>query len=65
MQNILRNLAIKDGSFDHIGCNLDTINAVSADITGHIDELAKVDKAILHRDKANQMSPVRHVGRDS
>jgi hypothetical protein len=65
MQNVLCNLAIKNGSFDHIGRNLDTINAVSTDITGHIDKLAQVDKAILHRNKANQMGPIWHFERDS
>jgi hypothetical protein len=60
MQNILGNFAIEDGSFDHVCGNLDAINAVSTNITGYMDELAKMNKAILHCDKANQMSPVRH-----
>jgi hypothetical protein len=60
MQDILSNLAVKNGPFNRVCCNLDAIHAVSTDITGHIDKLTEVDDAILHRDKANQMGPVWH-----
>jgi hypothetical protein len=60
MQYMLGNLAIKNGSFDHVCCNLDAIHAISTNIASYVDKLTEVDEAILYRDKANQMSPIRH-----
>lgn len=54
---LARYAAVENVAIDYVGCYIDAVDAVLADIAGGVDELAQVGLAVFDGDEADKVRP--------